>query len=146
MRFRGQTKKKRALARRQRARPPLDCCCSVAPAGVEGDSFGHLPLGLVKAAADSLAAAGREQASEREKPKPALESVVANDLLAAGTWRVRRGPKVERCPPHQRARALLASCSFESSPLRPQTAGSAFCLALPLRRPLPLRGGPPPLH
>ncbi|OLQ15596.1 hypothetical protein AK812_SmicGene20 [Symbiodinium microadriaticum] len=66
---------------------PVSVCCGPE---AECDFFGHLPLGLVEAAADSFAAAGREQARGQEKPKPALESVLANDLLAAGAWRVRR--------------------------------------------------------
>ena len=92
VRFWEQPGKNRAFAGDQFAahRFQRECCCSVAPTEAECDFFGHLPLGLVEAAADSFAAAGREQARGQEKPKPALESVLANDLLAAGAWRVRR--------------------------------------------------------
>ena len=66
-----------------------DCCCERCPPARAPCPHGHLPPGLVKSAARAFRAA-RCASAESDCARPALESVVSNDLLCSGTWKVRR--------------------------------------------------------
>ena len=65
------------------------CCCLATEHRVAVPCQGHLPTGLSAAIAEVFFTARRADL-EKKSPRPALESVVVNDLLLTRPWRVRK--------------------------------------------------------